>query len=121
MGNFYNDLRTDTALPLLKEFGMPMLLTVVAGSFDPVASSFDGTPPVTFPGYGISEGYKSKDIDGTLVQQGDQKISWIPDPTQVTPVIGDTLTIGTEVFGVKNVDPLAPGGIPVLYVLQVRR
>lgn len=60
---------------------------------------------------------------GTLVAAGDRKLmisaldefgAAMPEPKH-----GDTAQVGTKVYTVRNVDPLTPGGIVVLYNLVV--
>lgn len=58
---------------------------------------------------------------GTLVAAGDRKVTIsalsdtgaaIPEPKH-----GDTLQVGVKTYTVRNVDPLSPGGVVLLYNL----
>jgi hypothetical protein len=61
--------------------------------------------------------YPQKYIDGTLIQQGDQRV--LCDPG-VIAVQGDTFTWQSDDYTVVNVKPVSPAGTVVLYELQVR-
>jgi hypothetical protein len=60
---------------------------------------------------------------GTLVKAGDRKliISALDDTGAALsePAHGDTALVGTKLCTVRNVDPLSPGGVAVLYNLIV--
>lgn len=60
---------------------------------------------------------------GTLVKAGDRKliVSALADTGAALPAPkhGDTAQVGTQLYTVRNVDPLSPGGVVVLYNLIV--
>ena len=68
---------------------------------------------------GIALNYSALDIDGTLIRQGDQRVYAGP-LLEVSPLPGDTLAIGGEVFTVVASKPLNPSGTVLLHDLQVR-
>jgi hypothetical protein len=82
-----------------------------------------GQATVTFtahPSYAVLLDYKQRDIDGTLVKQGDQ-IAYMPPSVTASPKTGDTLTIQGVDWKVVQCKPLAPGQVSVLYELQIRK
>lgn len=79
--------------------------------------------------WGIETGVTLRDlgigtVNGTLVQSGDRKlmISALTDSgaALTMPKVGDFATVGAQVYTVKNVDWLSPGGVVVMYTLVVR-
>lgn len=60
---------------------------------------------------------------GTLVKASDRKliVSALADTGEALPAPkhGDTAQVGAQVYTVRNVDPLSPGGVAVLYNLIV--
>jgi hypothetical protein len=63
-------------------------------------------------------------VNGTLVQSGDRKLMisvFKDDGTNLTPPkVSDLATVGTQVYTVKNVDKLSPGGVVVMCTLVAR-
>lgn len=64
---------------------------------------------------------ESKLIDGTLVKAGDMKVLVGANSMKVDPSIVGTITRGDEVWSIVNIKPLNPGGIKLIYTLQVRK
>lgn len=58
-------------------------------------------------------------IDGDLIRADDVK--FLVEATGPVPMLNDTLTVGGVVYTVKNVWPLTPGGVVVLFTVQGRR
>lgn len=65
----------------------------------------------------------TKLIDGTLIKEGDMKV--LLSPLDMTIPLKITGTISREVEGevwsIVKIKPLNPGGIKLLYTLQVRK
>lgn len=107
------------------------VLESVAEAGQPVTLHRKGPPgpfvpgqPVTpavldYPGTGAMFGYKQRDIDGTLIKHGDQRLLLAPQ-IEVAPKTGDTVTVGAKVYNVVDVGIVAPAGVAVLYKLQLR-
>jgi hypothetical protein len=85
--------------------------------------------PILESVWGIETGVTLRDlgvgtVNGTLVQSGDRKltISSLADTgaALTPPKVGDLATIGTQVYTIKNVDKLSPGGVVVMYTLVTR-
>lgn len=80
-------------------------------------------PATTAEGIGVLLDYTQREIDGTVIQHGDQKLLLAPQ-IEVVPTTAHTVTamhLGVnKAFTVKNVGAVAPAGVPVLYILQLR-
>lgn len=64
---------------------------------------------------------EAKLIDGTLVKAGDMKVLVGAVSPALDPKITGTITRGDEVWSIVKIEPLNPGGIKLLYTLQVRK
>lgn len=81
-------------------------------------------PDIKTVGVGVFFGYKQTDIDGTLIQTGDQQV-YLSVQAEIgampKPATGDHIKVGTESWTVVQVETIAPAGIAVLYIAQVRK
>ena len=116
---FYSGL-AGTADRLLKKYGAPATLTrSVPGAYDP-ATGTTAAPTVTaYTGTGAKFDYAQRDIDGTLIKQGDQRV-YLAVVGIVQPQTGDRLTIAGVAFTVAASRPLQPALTAVLHDVQVR-
>ncbi|OBV38057.1 hypothetical protein [Janthinobacterium psychrotolerans] len=108
---------------LRRKGGIVMLRQVVTGVYDPglgaapsIATDYEGT--------GVKIAYEAENIDGTLIQAGDQKLllsplqrSGLPMPT---PTTADLVLFGGASYTVKAVGTTAPVDVAVLHTLQLR-
>lgn len=107
-------------LESIAEAGQPVTLHRKAAPSGPFVPGQPVTPTVLdYPGTGALFGYKQRDIDGTLIKHGDQRLLLAPQ-IEVAPKTGDTVTVGTKVYNVVDVGIVAPAGVAVLYKLQLR-
>lgn len=107
------------AAELLAEFGALVTLTrITPGVYDPITGTVVNTE-VTHTANGVKLDYEQRQIDGTNILQGDQRVYLDPLIAEA-PQTGDTLTVGTEVFTVVKSRPLAPAGVVVLHDVQIR-
>lgn len=109
-----------TATRLLGRFGQRATLhRDTPGSYDPATGSV-GTVRQSWPAVVAITEYAQRDIDGTLVQQGDRRILMNPRMTQA-PRSGDVLELadGTR-LALVSVTTHAPAGVAVLYEGQAR-
>lgn len=125
---FYEEIRQDTVLPALQEFGAPMSVTIqTPGTIDEVLGSVGAATEISYPGQGLLINYSVKEIDGQVVQRGDKKVLFMFDDPTVTVLEGTNMPItaflgeSTDLYTIQNVDSLAPGGVAVMYTLQVRK
>lgn len=111
-----------TAIRLLTMYGRAMALHRPSAT-DPVYDDDTGavTPvtPTTYPCTGAAFDFEQREIDGTRIRAGDQRLYIAPD-IAVTPRTGDLVEIGGASWAVLTSNPLAPAGPVVLHVLHVR-
>ena len=106
-----------TATRLLERFGAAATLrrhtgaayNPATGTTAPTVTSLSTTAAVF--------AFDQKYIDGTLIQQGDQRAYLAP---AVVPQQGDALTWGGRDWQVVAVKPVSPAGVPVLFETQLR-
>ena len=111
---------------MLKGKGQALTLTrQSAGNYDPATGSSTVTTS-TQTGTGAIFDYGNKNIDGTLIKQGDKNLllsAFKTDGTDLTaPILNDTVT---DVNGIiyTIVEPLktiAPAGIAIMYDCNLR-
>lgn len=116
--SFYSETAAD-ATEAIREFGQAVTIThVVTGAYDPATGLVSSTSTVQ-SGFAVELAYSSSEIDGTLILRGDKKLLLsISGMTAIA--VEDTCTVGGVVYVIKNVKPLSPGGIVLLYELQLR-
>lgn len=116
---FYTGIAA-TAHRLLTQFGGPVTLTrTVPGAYNPATGQTDPATTTTYSGTGAKFDYSQRDIDGTLIRMGDQRV-YMSVEGMTTPQTGDTLTAGGRTFQVVASRPLNPAGTVVLHDVQVR-
>lgn len=115
--SFYPGLKA-TALSLLTDKGQSMTLTKrPSGAYSPATGSAPITE-TTEAVYGAAFDYNARDIDGTLIKRGDKRV--IMEASDTVPTSTDTLTIGGVVHSIIEAVPVNPGGVVVIYKVQVR-
>lgn len=116
-----------TALELLEEFGQAVTIQAAALSpeYDPATGTVAGGLLTSYTGTGAVFDYATRDIDGTQVQAGDQRLLLAVTCTDGTdmpePVAGNLAVLGSTTWRVMNSRPLAPGGVTVVHEVQLRR
>lgn len=109
-----------TARRLIKKFGSKISI-VVTNSTASTQGWKPGTPaPVTIQVDGVFVNYEQKFIDGTVIQQGDQKVI-ISVAEPLAPNLAGHIVRGLEKWNIKSIKPLNPGGTIIIYVAQVRQ
>lgn len=81
---------------------------------DPSKSDQTGVPAVFL-------NYQQKYIDGEVIKRGDKQVLIPAENLTAIPNIGDQLIQGSQVWTIKNIEPLSPSGQDILYTLQVRQ
>lgn len=90
------------------------------GEYNPRTGEYEGgSDPVTYTTYGVKIGYEQTDIDGTLVQRGDQQV-YVPALNFTRPATNDQINVGGVTVTALSVEVVAPGDTDVLYVIQAR-
>ena len=87
----------------------------------PTGPTYDPTPgvPVAHPVTVVYDAWRNDQIDGTLIKRGDLKI--LCAAGTVTPTPNDIFRDATGAEkSIINVEPLQPGGVAVMYVVQAR-
>lgn len=126
MAGFYEDLRDNTAAPLIAQYGMDMaLVRVTGGTYDPVTGFETGSTTQELPVKGVltelseSSSFGSNDQSGSSnVLVGDRMVLL---EAKETVLDGDQLKIGSEVWGIVDYNAIEPGGVTVVYELHVRK
>lgn len=108
---------------LRRKGGIVVLRQVVTGEYDPDL----GTAPSTttdYEGTGVKINYEAENIDGTLIQTGDQQLLLSPlkrnGAPMPAPTVDDLVLFGGSSYTVKNVETTAPVDVAVLHALQLR-
>ena len=108
---------------LRRKGGIVVLRQVVTGAYDP---DLGMAPTITtdHEGTGVKIAYEAENIDGTLIQAGDQKLllsplqrNGLPMPA---PTTADLVLFGGANYTVKAVGTTAPVDVAVLHTLQLR-
>ncbi len=116
--SFYANLAA-TARRLLTQFGTDVTLTrTTTGEYDPATGSASQTT-TTYTGKGARFDYTQREIDGTMIRVGDQRV-YLEVDGFVMPQTGDTLTLGGRVYQVVAARSVDPALTAVLYDVQVR-
>jgi hypothetical protein len=105
------------------------LITITRQVAGPYANGRVTLTPASERAYGIETGVTLRDlgvgtVNGTMIQSGDRKLmlSAFTDTGSLltAPKVGDLATVGAQVYTVKNVDRLSPGGVVVMWTLVAR-
>ena len=108
---------------LRRKGGIVVVRHVVTGEYDPDL----GTAPSTtadYEGTGVKINYEAENIDGTLIQAGDQELLLSPLQRNGLPIpqptAADLVLFGGASYTVKAVETTAPVDVAVLHTLQLR-
>lgn len=108
---------------LRRKGGIVVLRQAATGEYDPDM----GTAPCTindYEGTGVKINYETENIDGTLIQAGDQQLLLSPlqrnGMPMPAPTMADLVLFGGASYTVKAVETTAPVDVAVLYTLQLR-
>ena len=120
----YDEIAAD-ALEAIQEAGQAVTLNIPGsgGGYIPGQGVVPANPATTAEGIGVLLDYTQREIDGTVIKHGDQKLLLAPQ-IEVVPTTAHTVTamhLGvSKTFSIKHVTAVAPAGQPVLYILQLR-
>ncbi|MBF0481698.1 MAG: hypothetical protein HQK81_12330 [Desulfovibrionaceae bacterium] len=90
------------------------------GAFDPETGKKD-TTGVLIPCMAIIDKYSSFMVNGTSVLSDDQRVYVAAAGLAAPPAAGDKLIMGSNSWNIVRATPIQPGGVPLLYDLQVRQ
>lgn len=111
----YTAIREQASIAIL-DAGQSMTLVRTTSSgkpWDPIKTPEETTATGVLTGFTVAE--------RELVQQGDKKVLMSAVGLAFEPAPGHALLIGGARHTVVAVDPLRPGGTPLLYRVQVRQ
>lgn len=120
----YDEIAAD-ALAAIEEAGQAVTLNIPGsgGGYVPGVGVVPANPAMTAEGIGVLLDYAQREIDGTNIQHGDQKLLLAPQ-IEAIPTTEHTVTVmhlgESKTFSIKHVAAVAPAGVPVLYILQLR-
>lgn len=110
----YEDIKADGFAVTVRNPGSP-------GVFDPDLMEWDDADtPNDVSTYAIRTEYKTREVDGTIIQKNDHLLVI---PAYGLPADLDTtyqVLIGSDVQNVVDITTLSPGNVPLLFNLQVR-
>lgn len=141
--SFYTALRDGTAAPLIEKYGITLTLRrTVKGTYNNDTGATGADTHTDYRCYAVSETYNSYMVANSLVKQNDQKLIMSPNgyalsaptvPVILVPIIGDQFILpdgsiwtipagaGSELSKFQPIQPVSPGGIAVIYSVQVRK
>jgi hypothetical protein len=116
--SFYSDSAT-VVNDSLREFGQAVTITTKSvGVYDPATGTATSTT-TTQTAWAVSFPRSVKDIDGSMIKQGDQKL--LLSMVGITaPTTDDTVTIGGIGYTITLIKSLSPAGIPMLCECNIR-
>ena len=119
--SLYPRLRA-TASRLLADKGqLVSIRRRAAGAYNVETGAAVADPGTIYSGFGVVSEYPLRQVDGQSVLHGDLRVTLEAPSTMVEPVAGDYALIGATEYAVVGASKVAPGGVTVLYKLQVRR
>ena len=108
---------------LRRKGGIVVLRQVVTGEYDPGLGAAPSTSR-DYEGTAVKIAYEAENIDGTLIQAGDQKLLLSPlqrnGQAMPAPTAADLVLFGGASYTVKSVETTAPVDVAVLHTLQLR-
>jgi len=116
--SFYDDMQ-NTVAELLDEFGITVTLTHKTMSHN-VSTGVSTPTTSTQTPKGIVKSYREDQIDGTLIKRGDNLVVLDASELTTAPTIDDTITVGSTVYTIVNVDTKEPTDTPLAYMCQSR-
>lgn len=110
-----------TAQRLMDRFGQAMTLRRVVNSAYDTSTGTVTQATTDYAVNGVVQAYKESRVDGSIIRRGDKQVivagnalTFAPDPDT------DRLLIGGVDHAVVNVEEENPGGLALVYTLQVR-
>jgi len=110
-----------TATRLIGRFGAVGAIrrsaTTGGNSWDPSSGT---TTTTDYPATMVVTDYAQKDVNGTVILQGDRKV-YVAPGVAVVPTVTDVLVTADGVtLSIVAVSPLKPAGTVVMYEIQAR-
>lgn len=108
----------DDVLQLMQDFGSTVTLTRAGtATYNPATGITTNSTGSSMTARGVFINYADRNIDGTLVRQGDRRLLLAASGATGVPAVND------EVAGYKVLDvrEIAPNGTAIAWACQVRR
>ncbi len=119
--SFYEGLRDGVVKSLLTQYGMGMHLLVPSeGTFDPETGGLTGVTETAVAVTGVSGKYLKAQKSGTSIHNRSQYVYLSPSGMTVVPTASHRLRVSGLEYEIVSVEVVAPGGVTVLYQLEVR-
>ena len=110
----------EEALAGIQEAGAAMTLTRLSGgTFSPTTGTYAGQTTTAYPCTGLFQVPRAGDTwyGGTTIRAGDRQVLLAASGMEIVPAPGDDL----DGYKVVAVQPVAPGGIDLMYRVLVRK
>ena len=108
-----------SARNVLTRLGESVTFTYSTGeSIDPITGEVTPGTETTVAGFGYPGAYNSNEIDGTLIQQGDIRLTL--EKVSAVPQVQWRCTVNSEEYRVENVRRVRQSGADVIYICQLR-
>lgn len=114
---FQSDVNT-----FLTDIGRAMTLRrITAGTYDVTTGITSGDTSTDYAGYGRIGDYSDRARDGTIIKEGDRRVTFMPTNTAIAPQVGDRLVVGSDTYAIVNFQTREIGGTVAEYTLQIRK
>ena len=115
----YTTIRDNVVEVQIEAFGKAATLTqpgtATGDEWDPTAGT-----PTTYSVMVLEQRFSMADRSGTLVQEDDRKFLMSTDGSPA-PDLKGTLTIGSDILQVVNLEPYSPGSVIMFYRVHCRK
>lgn len=119
--NFYSEV-AGTAQEMIAEFGRSVTLRRNSeGTYNPATDAISGATTTDVAVQAVFTEFKQKDIDGTLIQQGDKQVLVAAAALTSPPENNDILVDGSDQYRIIELMAIQPGDTALIYKVQVRR
>lgn len=119
--SFYQNAQS-TVLDLLTQFGLPVIIKRETGEvFDPVTGTETPGTVTEYPATGIVADFGLENVDETLIQKGDKKITLAAKGLAVVPQLSDRVVANGIEYTIQHIKEVNPAGTPLIYELQGRQ
>jgi hypothetical protein len=121
MGQY--DSQIALAKKLIAKYGQKVTLKIFTTTIpDPNSPWKPGAPGEALQeADGVFLRYEQSNIDGELIQSGDQKVLIPSEGLVIDPDVQGQVIRGSETWKIVKVSALNPNGQTILYTVQVRR
>jgi hypothetical protein len=115
----YEKIRDTVAEPQIAAFGRDATLTQPG---TPTGPDYDPTPgtPIVFPVKVVTKRFSMYEKQGALVQENDVRFLMSTDGDPA-PDLKGTLTVGSDILQVVDLEALSPGSVSVLWYVHCRK